>query len=116
MDLENAHKALAITEILEAILLKTDMATLLTSAQRVSCRWHALIQQSQRPQIALFFKPSKEKISWGRHRRRQNPLVKANLWPDFFRKELHTHPKWQYSTKQNYFPMIDIQKEYANLR
>lgn len=36
MSLGNACKALVITEILEAIFLKTDMATLLTSAQRVS--------------------------------------------------------------------------------
>ncbi|OJJ35563.1 hypothetical protein ASPWEDRAFT_28185 [Aspergillus wentii DTO 134E9] len=94
----------------------TDIATLLTSAQQVSHHWHALIQQSEKLQIALFFKPNKKKHRWGSRKRILNPLIKANLWPGFFLKELHTRPRWQYCIEKEYFTLINPQKEHAYLR
>ncbi|KAH7024448.1 uncharacterized protein B0I36DRAFT_331450 [Microdochium trichocladiopsis] len=44
-------------ELLELILLQLDMRTLLTSAQRVSKKWHASIQGSPALQRRLFFMP-----------------------------------------------------------
>ncbi|OJJ30464.1 hypothetical protein ASPWEDRAFT_46060 [Aspergillus wentii DTO 134E9] len=59
------HKAFLIPEILENILLHTDMCTLLTSAQRVCHHWHNLITESHNLQAALFFKPTKRKFQEG---------------------------------------------------
>ena len=46
------HKIFSIPEMLEAILLHTDMCTLLTSAQRVCHYWHDLIKES--PSLQAF--------------------------------------------------------------
>lgn len=59
MDSPQPHKIFLVTEILEMILLQTDMQTLLISAQRVCQKWHALIQDSYDLQVALFLKPMK---------------------------------------------------------
>ncbi|KAI9924673.1 hypothetical protein MW887_006948 [Aspergillus wentii] len=89
---------------------------LYNESQRVSHHWHALIQQSEKLQIALFFKPNKKKHRWGSRKRILNPLIKANLWPGFFLKELHTRPRWQYCIEKEYFTLINPQKEHAYLR
>lgn len=47
----------AITEILEHILLDLPACDMLTKAQLVSHRWHAIIGASAQIQQALFFKP-----------------------------------------------------------
>ncbi|PLB53484.1 hypothetical protein P170DRAFT_435112 [Aspergillus steynii IBT 23096] len=52
-----AETALSTPELLEAILLELDMATLLVSAQRVDRYWFGLISASIRLQQALYFKP-----------------------------------------------------------
>lgn len=49
-------KVLALPELLEAILLRTDMVTLLTSAQRVNKYWHHTIESSVDLQKRLFFR------------------------------------------------------------
>lgn len=51
-------KLTAIPELLELILLHVDLRTILTSAQRVSRAWHALVTTSTALQRALFFAPS----------------------------------------------------------
>ncbi|KAK4442026.1 hypothetical protein QBC34DRAFT_419354 [Podospora aff. communis PSN243] len=50
-------KVLATPELLELILLNIDIAPLLTTVQRVSKSWHALIAASAALQQHLFFKP-----------------------------------------------------------
>ncbi|KAH7040817.1 uncharacterized protein B0I36DRAFT_379707 [Microdochium trichocladiopsis] len=49
--------ALAIPELLEAILLHLDTRTLLVAAQRTSTTWHSLIKTSPGLQKALFLQP-----------------------------------------------------------
>ncbi|SPN97034.1 uncharacterized protein DNG_00550 [Cephalotrichum gorgonifer] len=49
-----------VTELMEKILLECDQETLLTSACRVSTRWHSVIQTSTLIQQALFFLPIHE--------------------------------------------------------
>ncbi|KIA75949.1 hypothetical protein HK57_00261 [Aspergillus ustus] len=49
----------AIPELLEAIFIEVDTGTLLTSAQRVSRHWNAVIKGSLQLQTRLFFQPSK---------------------------------------------------------
>lgn len=65
MDANHSHTpatrdALAISEVLEMILVNVDMVTLLTSAQRVSKHWHGLISTSRPLQEILFFAPVPE--------------------------------------------------------
>ena len=52
-----AHHVFGITELIEKILLECDQKTLLTSACRVSKRWHSVIQTSTQIQQALYFLP-----------------------------------------------------------
>src|SRR5690625_2582029 len=47
------------SELLELILVHVDMQTLLTSAQRTSRTWHALIATSPPLQRRLFFLPER---------------------------------------------------------
>ncbi|KAJ1325416.1 F-box/TPR repeat protein Pof3 [Microdochium nivale] len=56
-------------ELLELVLQHADMATLLTSAQRVSRSWHRAIRESPAVQRALFFLPDVNSTS------RRNPLL-----------------------------------------
>ncbi|KAK6078709.1 F-box domain-containing protein [Seiridium cupressi] len=51
----------SIVELLEAILLQVDMATLLVSASRVSRAWHNVMMNSIAIQQALYFKPTPAK-------------------------------------------------------
>ncbi|KAJ5423638.1 hypothetical protein N7491_008854 [Penicillium cf. griseofulvum] len=60
---QKPHNVFLINELLENILLHTDMRTLLTSAQRVSRTWSTMIKTSVKLQESLFFKPSKFEIS-----------------------------------------------------
>lgn len=108
------HPIFLITEILEAILLHTDMCTLLTSAQRVCHRWHDLIKESRDLQAALFFTPVKYTVPWGTKRTR-NPLLEENLWPRFLRRQLHTKNRGYYYECSG-FPMADAEREEAYLR
>ncbi|UNI23878.1 hypothetical protein JDV02_009670 [Purpureocillium takamizusanense] len=55
------------SELLELILVRVDMQTLLVSAQRASRTWHALIETSPALQRRLFFLPEQRR----RRRRRQ---------------------------------------------
>lgn len=57
------ESALAIPELLEAVLLHLDMVTLLVSASRVSRTWHHVINASPAIQEALFFRPKTGKGS-----------------------------------------------------
>lgn len=74
------HRVLLVIEILEMILVKTDMQTLLTSAQRVCHKWHDLIQYSADLQAALFFKPVRYTLPDGTPAIR-NPLLDKRIWP-----------------------------------
>lgn len=76
------HRIFLITEILEMILLKTDIRTLLTSAQRVCRKWHSLIKCSTDLQAALFFKPVRYVLPRGVLGIR-NPLLTDCIWPWF---------------------------------
>lgn len=86
MVLNIPHKVFLITEILEMILVQTDMQTLLISAQRVCHRWHDVIQDSADLQAALFFKPVRYKLPRGILGIR-NPLLDKFLWPWFCSKQ-----------------------------
>lgn len=72
------HKVFLVTEILEMILLETDMRTLLTSAQRVCCKWRSLLEYSSDLQAALFFKPDKFRLPRGKPGIR-NPLLADSI-------------------------------------
>lgn len=61
-------------EILEMILLQTDIRTLLTSTQRVCRDWSNLITKSPSIQKALFFTPIKDS-EWGTDEKTINPLL-----------------------------------------
>ncbi|KAL4931805.1 uncharacterized protein BDV17DRAFT_255362 [Aspergillus undulatus] len=54
------NRALDTPEVLELVLVQTDMRTLLTSAQRVCRAWFNLIRTSPSIQKALFFTPMNE--------------------------------------------------------
>ncbi|KAK8081134.1 F-box-like domain-containing protein [Apiospora hydei] len=56
MTSSSQDKVFDTTELLECILLHVDLATLLTSAQRVRRRWHELISDSPELQRHLFFR------------------------------------------------------------
>lgn len=74
--------ALKIPEILEMILLQTDMRTLLISCQRVCRDWRYLIVKSLSIQKALFFIPIKES-EWGVGEKVPNLLL-AEMFPTIF--------------------------------
>ncbi|RYP62030.1 hypothetical protein DL771_009900 [Monosporascus sp. 5C6A] len=52
-----ASQVLNTPELLEAILLKLDIRTVISSAQLVNRQWHDLITKSPAIQQAIFFKP-----------------------------------------------------------
>lgn len=76
------HNVFLVTEILETILLQTDIHALLTSAQRVCRKWRGLIKYSTDLQGALFFKPVKYSLPRGVPGIR-NPLLADSIWPWF---------------------------------
>ncbi|PYH49142.1 F-box protein [Aspergillus saccharolyticus JOP 1030-1] len=78
-----AHAIFEIYEILEKILLYTDMRTVIASCQRVNRYWHALICSSSPLQEALFFKPCKELALPGVLKIR-NPLIDEFIWKQYF--------------------------------
>lgn len=77
--------ALSTTELLEAVLARVDVDTLLLSALRVSRRWHQVINASVQLQRDLFFEPIDDprRISDHVHRKRQNPFLK-HIFPAWF--------------------------------
>lgn len=74
-------KIFLITEILEKILLVTEMRTLLLS-QRVCRKWRDLIQGSHYLRAALFLEPVRYKLPRGVQGIR-NPLLEECIWPWF---------------------------------
>lgn len=46
------------TELMEQVFLQSDQQTLLTSLQRVCCRWHDIVSASPALQMYLFLKPA----------------------------------------------------------
>lgn len=114
-------------EILEAILLQTDIRTLLTSATRVCRSWHNIIQGSASLQAVLFLKPVKEpafsithsekgaRWSYCKHKRIRNPLIETDIWPEFFRKRFRSPSDRSWQVKEE-FPCMDPDKEKAYLR
>lgn len=75
-------KCLDTPEILEMILARVDMRTLLTSAQRVSRCWSDLISNSPSIQKALFFTPIMNS-EWGIKMKTFNPLL-TETFPSIF--------------------------------
>lgn len=57
-------QAFATPELLEAILLRVDMRTVLVSAQRVCQYWRELISQSSQLREHLYLKP-RQTAFWG---------------------------------------------------
>ncbi|KAK8075858.1 hypothetical protein PG997_010521 [Apiospora hydei] len=49
---------LGTTELLEQMFLQSDQQTILTSIQRVCCRWHDIVETSPALQVHLFRKPA----------------------------------------------------------
>lgn len=87
---------LATPEILEMILLQTDMRTLLTSAQRVCRAWLHLITKSPSIQKALFFTPMKDSDR-GSDTKRINPLLADAFAPIFPPKDGSEKHKFDFS-------------------
>ncbi|RYP06241.1 hypothetical protein DL764_003255 [Monosporascus ibericus] len=73
-------------ELLEAILLKLDIRTVISSAQLVNRQWHDLITKSPAIQQAIFFKP----LEAADGASSQNPLL-TELFPPFFDGKNETH-------------------------
>ncbi|KAE8364296.1 hypothetical protein BDV27DRAFT_158024 [Aspergillus caelatus] len=125
--MDQSHEIFRTKAILEAILLQTDIRTLLTSATRVCRSWHDIIQDSASLQATLYFKPGKEpafflkpsesgvRWSYCNHKRIRNPLIETDIWPEFFRKRLRSPSdrSWQVNEE---FPRMDPDKEKAYLR
>ncbi|KAE8353043.1 hypothetical protein BDV28DRAFT_148467 [Aspergillus coremiiformis] len=112
---KETHRIFLIPEILEKILLHTDIGTLLTSAQRVCCYWNALIQRSSPLQEALFFKPVEDNPRHGTKRIR-NPLLESRLWPQLFRKRFRFLKARPNVPSSSNFPKIDPIDEDVYLR
>ncbi|KNG84961.1 hypothetical protein ANOM_006771 [Aspergillus nomiae NRRL 13137] len=125
--MDQPHGVFPTEAILEAILLQTEIRTLLTSATRVCRSWHGIIQGSASLQAAFFLKPAEEpafflkpsengvRWSYCNHKSIRNLFIETDIWPDFFRKRLHnpSDRAWQI---QEEFPLIDPGKEKAYLR
>lgn len=82
---QQPHTIFLINELLESILLHTDMRTLMTSGQRVCRGWNETIKSSPRLQEHLFLKPSKQPSE--KCQRTRNPLLEDILWAQFFLKQ-----------------------------
>jgi hypothetical protein len=80
--------AFTVPEILEQILLRLDMRTLLTSAQRVCVRWRNMIAESLIIQQALFFKPV-QNASSAFPFKTPNPLLAELFAPWFISGRTH---------------------------
>ncbi|RYP24846.1 hypothetical protein DL767_008538 [Monosporascus sp. MG133] len=74
-----ASEVLDTPELLEAILLKLDIRTVISSAQLVNRQWHDLIAKSPAIQQAVFFKP----VEAADGAPLRNPLL-TELFPSFF--------------------------------
>ncbi|RYP41234.1 hypothetical protein DL769_011608 [Monosporascus sp. CRB-8-3] len=74
-----ASQVLDTPELLEAILLKLDIRTVISSAQLVNRQWHDLITESPAIQQAIFFKP----MDAADGAPLRNPLL-TELFPPFF--------------------------------
>ncbi|KAJ6110310.1 hypothetical protein N7486_002545 [Penicillium sp. IBT 16267x] len=85
-------KCLDTPEILEMILARMDMRTLLTSAQRVSRSWFNLISTSPSIQKALFFTPIKDS-EWGTEEKILNPLL-TETFPSIFPAKARRYGYW----------------------
>lgn len=83
-------------EILEMILIQTDIRTLLTSAQRVCRAWSKLITSSPSIQKALYFAPIKS--SEGEpNEKTLNPLLKEKFPPIFPLQDSSTYDGFDFS-------------------
>ena len=87
--MDPAEQVLSTTELLEIILLYVDPRTVLTSAQRVSRRWRALVTESPALQGALFLRPDpNHQRHYHQHQqmaaRVGTPLVNPFLTRDFW--------------------------------
>lgn len=85
-------KVLKTPEILEMILARMDMRTLLTSAQRVSRTWFELISKSLLIQKALFFTPIND-FEWGIYQKILNPLL-TETFSSIFPTKDRLHSCW----------------------
>lgn len=83
---QQPHTIFLISELLENILLHTDMRTLLTSGQRVCRGWNDIIKSSPSLQEHLFLRPCKSQVS-DISQRSRNPLMEDVLWAQFFLKQ-----------------------------
>ncbi|KXJ90434.1 hypothetical protein Micbo1qcDRAFT_205281 [Microdochium bolleyi] len=77
------HRVMQTPELLELVLLRVDMATSLTAAQRVSRFWSRTIRESLAIQTALFFLPSARNDNDNNKSSCVNPLL-AHYFPGWF--------------------------------
>ncbi|OQE41050.1 hypothetical protein PENCOP_c005G08219 [Penicillium coprophilum] len=89
-------KVLDTPEILEMILARVDMRTLLTSAQRVCRHWVNLISQAPSIQKILFFTPIKDS-EWGVGEKTINPLLRETFPSIFPAKDRGKHHELNFS-------------------
>ena len=83
-----AHGIFYLPEVLEMILLGTNLRTLLSSAQRVCRTWHSVILYSPRLQEALFFRPL-DRLRAREGPPARNSLLTEILWPEIICKRVH---------------------------
>jgi hypothetical protein len=76
---QSVTSVLSTPELLESILLRLDLRTLLTSAQLVNRQWRALVSHSPALQRALFLQPAAA-AAWAPE---NNPLLAA-AFPAFY--------------------------------
>ncbi|KAJ5639421.1 HET domain protein [Penicillium longicatenatum] len=83
-------------ELLDMILTRVDMRTLLTSAQRVCRNWLNLINKSPSIQKALFFTPIADS-EWGMNEKTLNPLLTETFASIFPAEDRSVYYKFNFS-------------------
>jgi hypothetical protein len=83
-------------ELLDMILTRVDMRTLLTSAQRVCRNWMNLINKSPSIQKALFFTPIADS-EWGMNEKTLNPLLTETFASIFPAEDRSVYYKFNFS-------------------
>lgn len=100
--------ALATVEVLENMLLRLDLKSILTSAQRVCHSWHDLVSTSPSLQKHLYFQPD-----WQRRHKNRNPLL-AKHFPGWFPS---TEPQLERATEHGIIKSghLGTESDFENL-
>ena len=109
------RRVLAITELLEKILLACDQETLLTTACRVSKHWHSVIQTSVSIQQALFFLPIRASPGKPTLKPVKNPILEKHFAHLFsLRKTPPCHHMHGFQDL-DFYPMFDVRYPHVKV-